>query len=166
MFRPSRRDFLLRTGKSMAESRQTIALAFREPPLRMFRLARGERASQRPNELMIEFGDPGSISARFLAKVPGPGIDLREAAMTFQYDESFGSAQLEAYERLLYDAMMGDQTLFHRLDIVEAGWQVVDPILRAWRADTGSTIPTYAPGSWGPTEADLLLDRDDRSWRN
>ena len=67
--------FFLRTGKSMAEDRQTISLAFREPPLRMFRLAHGQRTAQRPNELMIEFRDPGSISARFLAKEPGPAME-------------------------------------------------------------------------------------------
>jgi glucose-6-phosphate 1-dehydrogenase len=149
--------FLLRTGKCMAESRQTIALAFREPPLRMFRLARGERAAQRPNELMIEFRDPGSISARFLAKAPGPGIDLREAAMAFQYDESFGSDQLEAYERLLYDAMMGDQTLFTDAEGIERLWELSTPLL-----ESPPRIHPYPTGSWGPPAATRLVEP--RKW--
>ena len=144
--------FFLRTGKAMAESRQTIALAFREPPLRMFRLARGQRAGQRPNELMIEFRDPGSISERFLAKAPGPGIELREAAMTFKYDESFGTDQLEAYERLLYDAMMGDQTLFTDAAGIERLWELATPLL-----EDPPRIQTYPKGSWGPPSSARLV---------
>ena len=61
--------------------------------------------------------------------------------------------------------MTGDQTLFHRMDIVEAGWQIVQPILDAWARDTASPLPAYAPGSWGPAEADSLLERDGRRWQ-
>jgi glucose-6-phosphate 1-dehydrogenase len=143
--------FFLRTGKCMAENRQTIALAFREPPLRMFRLASGQRASQRPNELMIEFRDPGSISERFLAKQPGPGIDLHEAAMTFTYDDASGT-QLEAYERLLYDAMMGDQTLFTDADGIERLWQLSEPLL-----ENPPRLQRYPKGSWGPRAAERLV---------
>jgi glucose-6-phosphate 1-dehydrogenase len=145
--------FFLRTGKSMAENRQSIALAFREPPLRMFTLARGQHAAQRPNELMIEFRDPGSISARFLAKEPGPAMDLREAAMTFQYDEdSFGEGQLEAYERLLHDAMLGDQTLFTDAAGIERLWELSTPLLQH-----PPRLHPYEPGSWGPAAARKLL---------
>ena len=70
------------------------------------------------------------------------------------------------YETLLFDTMAGDQTLFHRMDMVEAGWCVVDPILEAWQRDTRSKIPTYEPGTWGPAEADLLIEHDGRSWRD
>jgi glucose-6-phosphate 1-dehydrogenase len=144
--------FLLRTGKSMAESRQSIALVFREPPLRMFRLARGQRTSQRPNELMIDFRDPGSISAHFLAKDPGPALDLREGEMTFRYGKSQAMEQLEAYERLLYDAMMGDQTLFTDADGIERLWEVSAPLLK----DPPRLHP-YKPGSWGPAAAQKLV---------
>jgi glucose-6-phosphate 1-dehydrogenase len=143
--------FFLRTGKCMAESRQTIVLAFREPPLRMFRLASGQRTSQRPNELLIEFRDPGSISERFLAKQPGPGIDLHEAAMTFTYDDSSGT-QLEAYERLLYDAMMGDQTLFTDAEGIERLWQLSEPLL-----EHPPRLQRYPEGSWGPKAAERLV---------
>jgi glucose-6-phosphate 1-dehydrogenase len=69
------------------------------------------------------------------------------------------------YETLLFDIMTGDQTLFHRMDIVEAGWEIVDPILEAWQSDRRTPVPGYAPGSYGPTEAELLLEREDRQWR-
>jgi glucose-6-phosphate 1-dehydrogenase len=144
--------FFLRTGKCMAESRQTAVLAFREPPLRMFRLARGQRSSQRPNELLIEFRDPGSISTHFLAKEPGPGMDLHEAAMTFSYDGSSGSNLLEAYERLLYDAMMGDQTLFTDAEGIERLWQLSTPVL-----EHPPRLHTYSKGSWGPSAAKRLV---------
>jgi glucose-6-phosphate 1-dehydrogenase len=143
--------FFLRTGKCMAENRQTIALAFREPPLRMFRLASGQRTAQRPNELLIEFRDPGSIRERFLAKQPGPGIDLSEAAMTFTYADADGT-QLEAYERLLYDAMMGDQTLFTDADGIERLWQLSEPLLA-----NPPRLHRYPEGSWGPKAADRLI---------
>ncbi|HST26064.1 MAG TPA: glucose-6-phosphate dehydrogenase [Gaiellaceae bacterium] len=143
--------FYLRTGKSLAQDRQTISLAFREPPLRMFRLARGQRTSQRPNELMIEFRDPGSISQRFLAKQPGPSMDLREAAMTFSYD-ALGSDQLEAYERLLHDAMLGDQTLFTDAEGIERLWQLSTPLL-----EHPPRLHPYEQGSWGPAAAQRLI---------
>ena len=149
--------FYLRTGKCMAESRQTVSLAFREPPLRMFRLARGQRASQRPNELTIEFRDPGSISQRFLTKQPGPGIDLNEAAMTFRYDDSRESGLLEAYERLLYDAMHGDQMLFTDAAGIERLWQVSTPLL-----ENPPRLHPYPKGSWGPAAAQRLIAP--RSW--
>ncbi len=144
--------FLLRTGKCMAESRQTVSLAFREPPLRMFRLARGQRASQRPNELVIEFRDPGSISQRFLAKEPGPAMDLHEATMTFRYDDGLDTGQLEAYERLLHDAMLGDQGLFTDSAGIERLWELSTPLL-----DHPSRIHPYARGSWGPAAAMRLI---------
>jgi glucose-6-phosphate 1-dehydrogenase len=144
--------FFLRTGKCLAENRQTVSLAFREPPLRMFRLARGQRASQRPNELVIEFRDPGSISQRFLAKEPGPAMDLHEAAMTFRYDDGLNSGQLEAYERLLHDAMLGDQGLFTDSAGIERLWELSTPLL-----DHPSRIHPYARGSWGPAAATRLI---------
>jgi glucose-6-phosphate 1-dehydrogenase len=144
--------FFLRTGKCMEENRQTIALAFREPPLRMFRLASGQRTSQRPNELLIEFRDPGSISERFLAKQPGPGIDLHEAAMTFSYGDDSSGTQLEAYERLLYDAMMGDQTLFTDAEGIERLWQLSEPLL-----EHPPRLQRYPEGSWGPKSAERLV---------
>ncbi len=144
--------FYLRTGKSMAESRQAIVLAFREPPLRMFKLVHGLPHSTRPNELLIDFRDPGSISTRFLAKAPGPAMDLAEATMTFRYQDSLGSGQLEAYARLLRDAMLGDQTLFTDAAGIERLWEVSSRVL-----EDPPRLHPYDPGSWGPRAAESLI---------
>ena len=145
--------FYLRTGKCLAESRQLVTLVFHEPPLRMFRLAAGESARSRPNELVIEFRDPGSISTRFLAKEPGPRLALRETAMTFRYEDSFADGkELEAYERLIYDAMLGDQTLFTDADGIERLWEVASPLL-----ESPPPLHRYRRGSWGPKAADELI---------
>jgi glucose-6-phosphate 1-dehydrogenase len=144
--------FFLRTGKCMAEGRQVIALVFREPPLRMFRLAAGQHLSQRPNELVVDFRDPGSISERFLAKEPGPTMSLRESAMTFRYEESPTAEHLEAYERLLRDAMLGDQTLFTDAEGIERLWEVSMPVL-----ENPPRLHPYRGGSWGPRAAQRLI---------
>jgi glucose-6-phosphate 1-dehydrogenase len=149
--------FFLRTGKSLAKSCQVITLAFHEPPLRMFTVASDGAATSRPNELVIEFQDPGSISANFLAKKPGPDIELREVAMRFDYDSAFEQRELEGYERLVHDAMLGDQTLFTRGDGIERLWNVSEPLLQ-----DPPTLETYEPGSWGPESVDELIAP--RSW--
>jgi glucose-6-phosphate 1-dehydrogenase len=87
--------------------------------------------------------------------------------MDFSYAKYFEAEPATGYETLLFDAMTGDQTLFHRMDMVEAGWQAVAPILEEWKRDTRARVPTYPAGSWGPPEADVLIERDSgREWRN
>jgi glucose-6-phosphate 1-dehydrogenase len=141
--------FYLRTGKRMAETRRVITIAFRDPPRRMFESSNGFG----PNELVFELGDPGSISTSFLAKVPGPTMELGPARFRFDYDESFTSAhQLEAYERLIHDALMGDRTLFTRADGIERLWAVSSPLL----SDPPDVHP-YFPGTWGPPAAESLI---------
>ncbi len=144
--------FFLRTGKALAESCQVITLAFHEPPLRMFTLAGDAPAASRPNELVIDFQDPGSISANFLAKKPGPDIELREVAMTFEYDSAFEQRELEGYERLVHDAMLGDQTLFTRGDGIERLWEVSTPLL-----DDPPALEVYEPECWGPESTEELI---------
>lgn len=85
--------------------------------------------------------------------------------MDFEYDEHFGSEVATGYERLLHDAFLGDQTLFQRADMVEAGWNIVAPVLDLWEALAVRDFPNYAAGSWGPKEASDLLARDGRQWR-
>ena len=149
--------FFLRTGKSLAESCQVITLAFHEPPLRMFTLASETAPTSRPNELVIDFKDPGSISAAFLAKKPGPDIELREVAMKFDYDSAFEQRELEGYERLVHDAMLGDQTLFTRGDGIERLWHVSEPLL-----EDPPKLELYEPESWGPKSVDELISP--RTW--
>jgi glucose-6-phosphate 1-dehydrogenase len=138
--------FLLRSGKSLAASRQVVTLGFHEPPLRMFRVGRKDMPAGRGNEIVIDFADPGSITAEFLAKVPGAEMSLGSAQMAFRYHDSFcGANGLEGYERLILDAMLGDQTLFTRADGVERLWEISAPFL-----DNPPPAEPYAPGSWGP----------------
>jgi glucose-6-phosphate 1-dehydrogenase len=101
------------------------------------------------NHLTFDLGDPGSISASFLVKDPGAELDLTEAHMDFSYDHD---GLLEAYERLIYDALIGDKTLFARSDGIERLWEVVQPVL-----DEAPPVIPYAAGSWGPSEADELI---------
>ena len=86
--------------------------------------------------------------------------------MDFNYVEHFGEQIATGYERLLYDCMIGDATLFQRADMVEAAWSVVTPILDVWQAIPPRGFPNYASGSWGPPDADKLLTDDGREWKN
>jgi glucose-6-phosphate 1-dehydrogenase len=155
--------FYLRTGKRLRRRWTEIAVQFKRAPLMLFRETPVE--CMNPNVLALRIQPDEGISLSFDAKVPGPLERLATVTMDFSYAEYFKTEPSTGYETLLFDAMTGDQTLFHRMDIVEAGWQVVEPILKAWQADTVSTLPVYSPGSDGPAEADYLLDRDDRQWR-
>jgi glucose-6-phosphate 1-dehydrogenase len=141
--------FLLRSGKRMAGRRQVITLGFRQPPLKMFRVRRGHTPNGRHNEIVIDFADPGSITASFLAKEPGAHMTLGAADLTFSYANSFRTDHgLEGYERLLLDAMSGDQSLFTSAEAIERLWEVSAPLL-----DNPPPVQRYAPGSWGPQPA-------------
>jgi glucose-6-phosphate 1-dehydrogenase len=142
--------FYMRTGKRLHRSGHAITIAFCEPPRRVFELA---PQIDDPNLLTFDLGEPGSITATFLAKEPGATMRLGPAAMTFEYEESFSTAlQLEAYERLLHDAMIGDRMLFTSAEGIERLWEISEPLLRR-----PPPIHPYAPGSWGPPEAEQLV---------
>ena len=134
--------FLLRTGKQLPQGRRVVTIAFREPALRMF----ATRDGFRPNELVFEIAEPGGITANFLAKVPGATMELGPASLEFHYEESFCTQnQLEAYERLIHDAIIGDATLFNRADGIERLWEIATPLI-----ENPPPVEPYAPGSWGP----------------
>ena len=142
--------FYLRTGKCLAESRHLVALDFREPPMRMFP---NEVQHQGANQLVFELSEPGSITADFQAKVPGASMELGPARMTFNYDQSFcAENQLEAYERLIHDAMLGDGTLFTSAEGIERLWAISADVL-----DHPPKLHPYEPGSWGPSQAEDLI---------
>jgi glucose-6-phosphate 1-dehydrogenase len=144
--------FLLRSGKSLAASRQLVTLGFHEPPLRMFPVDAAGTRNGRRNEITIDFADPGSIDLSFLAKEPGAQMRLSQARMVFRYADSFCAANsLEGYERLLLEAMLGDQSLFTSSAAIERLWEISAPVL-----DDPPAVQPYAPGSWGPQPA---LDR-------
>jgi glucose-6-phosphate 1-dehydrogenase len=139
----------------MAESRHLVTLVFREPPRRIFPLDCRYAAEAFGNDhLTFELGEPGSISAGFLAKVPGPALRLGEASMSFSYADAFGGAmsQLEPYERLIHDVMVGDRTLFTTSSGIERLWEISAPLL-----ENPPPAEPYAPGSWGPVGIDDLI---------
>ena len=156
--------FYLRTGKKLAQRTTHIVVQFKRAPFILFRDTPVDCLN--PNLLFLRIQPDEGISLSFDAKVPGPLEHLETVTMDFSYAQHFKQEPSTGYETLLFDAMTGDQTLFHRMDIVEAGWQVVEPILRRWTEDTRSPIPHYAAGTMGPKQADVLLDGDERRWRN
>ncbi len=155
--------FYLRTGKRMPKRVTEIAIHFRRVPFVLFRNTPIEHL--RANQLIIRLQPDEGIELRFGAKIPGAVMDVGTVNMDFSYSDHFGSRPSTGYERLLYDCMIGDATLFQRADMVETGWQVITPILDVWKALPPRTFPNYAAGTWGPKEADELLARDSRHWR-
>jgi glucose-6-phosphate 1-dehydrogenase len=156
--------FYLRTGKRMATRFTEITIQFKEAPLMLFRDTPVDQL--KPNLLVIQIQPEEGISLRFGAKVPGPNVNIGAVRMNFKYVDYFGSSPSTGYETLLYDCMTGDSTLFQRADMVEAGWSIVDPILKSWDEHAARDFPNYAAGTWGPKEADDLLERDGRHWRS
>jgi glucose-6-phosphate 1-dehydrogenase len=147
--------FYLRSGKRLAESRHLLTIAFAQPPRRMFPLDCSQIAESFGHDhLTFELGDPGSISASFLAKVPGPTIQLGEAHMHFSYADTFGGAEhaLDPYERLIHDVLVGDRTFFTSSEAIERLWEISEPVL-----ENPPPTLTYAPGSWGPPGSDGLI---------
>jgi glucose-6-phosphate 1-dehydrogenase len=126
------------------------SLSFRPPARDLFSDADVRKMNQ--NRLILRLGPDEGIDVSFLAKVPGPVIDLDLARMTFEYEGSFGSELIEAYERLIHDALMGDRTLFNRADGIGRSWEIISGVL-----DNPPPLHTYAQGSWGPEEADALI---------
>jgi glucose-6-phosphate 1-dehydrogenase len=111
------------------------------------------------------------VSVNFEVKEPGAAVALTSAIeiapvdMRFDYAEAFGEVAAPAYETLLLDVMIGEATLFTRSDEVEAAWRVVDPLINYWEQHAPKRMPTYAAGSWGPREADELIEKDGVEWR-
>ncbi len=155
--------FYVRTGKRLAKRHTEITVQFKRTPFELFRNAPFHKLHT--NTLVIQIQPVEGISLSFGAKVPGPVLRVGSVDMSFEYSKYFGAAAYTGYEVLLYDCMIGDATLFQRADMVEAGWSVVDPILDVWKALPPRRFPNYAGGTWGPKEADELMERDEREWR-
>jgi len=155
--------FYLRTGKRLAKRVTEIAIQFRRTPFMLFR--KTPIKDPRTNRLVIHIQPDEGISWRFAAKVPGSVMKLGLVNMDFDYARDFGKSHSTGYERLLYDCMMGDATLFQRADMVEAGWAAIEPVIDVWKALPPRGFPNYTAGSWGPKEADELMHRDGRAWR-
>ena len=155
--------FYLRTGKRMAKRHTEIAIQFKRIPFALFRNAPMHK--RHTNTLVIQIQPVEGISLSFGAKIPGPLLRVGSVDMSFDYSNYFGADAYTGYEVLLYDCMIGDATLFQRADMVEGGWSVVDPVLDVWRALPPRKFPNYASGTWGPAEANQLMELDDRQWR-
>ena len=155
--------FYLRTGKRLAARVTEIAIQFKRAPFMLFRDT--PIGSLTTNQLVLRIQPNEGISLRFGAKMPGPIMRQAPVEMDFSYHDYFGTNPATGYERLLYDCMVGDQTLFQRADMVEAGWQVLEPVLDVWNALPPRNFPNYPAASWGPKEADELLEREGRAWR-
>jgi glucose-6-phosphate 1-dehydrogenase len=137
--------FFLRTGKRMASGQRIISIAFREPPKSMFPGDSG-LSSQGPDHLTFDLADESKVSLSFYGKKPGPGMRLNKQSLQFAMHETgLGGDVLEAYERLILDAMRGDHTLFCSADGIERLWEVSETLL-----ESPPPVRIYAPGSWGP----------------
>lgn len=153
--------FYLRTGKFLPEKLSEVVVRFRSPPLTLFQKQFDTEVY--PNDLIIRIQPDEGVSWRLNGKVPGGQMNIKPVALDFLYKTTFHVEPPEAYERLIHDAMLGDQTLFIRGDEAEAAWAVVDPIEQGWAAS--KNVPQeYAPGSWGPKKAFDLIEHDGRRW--
>ena len=158
--------FYLRTGKRMPERKTEIVVQFRPVPHSIF-ASRGAKAV--PNRLVIGIQPEENIQLSLMAKVPGldrDGIRLRPVPLDIAMDDAFGGPKKRiAYERLLLDLIEGEQTLFVRRDEVEAQWSWIDAIRAGW-AEHGLKPRRYTAGSWGPSAAIALTERDGASWHD
>jgi glucose-6-phosphate 1-dehydrogenase len=155
--------FYLRTGKRMPCRGTEIVIQFKSAPFILFEKTPVDRLKS--NLLVIRIQPDEGISLSFGAKIPGPVVELGTVNMDFQYKDYFGSNPSTGYERLLYDCMLGDATLFQRADMIEAGWKVVEPVQDVWNALPPRDFPNYPAGSWGPEESDELTANDGFKWR-
>ncbi|HYL76165.1 MAG TPA: glucose-6-phosphate dehydrogenase [Bryobacteraceae bacterium] len=154
--------FYLRTGKALPKRATEIAIQFKKAPFVLFRKTAVDRLES--NRLVLHLQPDEGISLSFGAKIPGPVVQIGGVNMSFNYTDYFNATPQTGYERLLYDCMLGDATLFQRSDMVEAAWHVVAPILDVWEALPPRRFPNYAAGTWGPAESDEMLAKDHRHW--
>jgi glucose-6-phosphate 1-dehydrogenase len=152
----------VRTGKRLAARVTEVALQFHEVPFLAFEGALTREL--RPNVLVLRIQPHERISLHFGAKVPGEAFRVQSVSMDFGYEQAIAEQGMDGYTRLLFDAMIGDPTLFIRTDEVEQAWRIVDPYLEAW-SEPGGGLHFYPAGTWGPHIADLLLQRSGDTWR-
>jgi glucose-6-phosphate 1-dehydrogenase len=155
--------FYLRTGKRLPKRASEVAIQFREVPQVLFNAH--PDIPLEPTVLTLRVQPEEGLSMRIASKRPGPKARIYPVKMEFNYTSSFGGVSPEAYERLMLDVMAGDATLFMRRDAVEAAWQFVMPILETWEQERVLNLPEYQCGTWGPVEADRLMEADGRQWR-
>jgi glucose-6-phosphate 1-dehydrogenase len=155
--------FYLRTGKAMPHRASEVAVQFKDIPQILFNA--NAQQPQPPNVLALRIQPEEGLSLRIVSRVPGTRAQTHPVEMDFQYSDVFGRPSPEAYERLLLDVMAGDASRFMRRDAVEASWAWITKILEGWQQQGVRWLPEYSAGSWGPVEADRLIQQDGRTWR-
>jgi glucose-6-phosphate 1-dehydrogenase len=153
----------LRTGKALPLRASEVAVQFKDIPQILFNA--NPQKPQAPNVLTLRIQPEEGLSLRIVSRVPGTRAQTHPVEMNFKYGEVFGRPSPEAYERLLLDVMAGDASRFMRRDAVEASWAWVTQILDAWENLGQRWLPEYQAGTWGPVEADRLIQHDSRTWR-
>ena len=154
--------FYLRTGKRLSCKSSEVSIQFRPVPHQSF--PSSALGDWQPNRLVMHIQPDEGIMLRFQAKRPGLLVRLSPVDMRFSYLETFKVNPPDAYETLLLDVMRGDMTLFKRMDLIEAAWSVVTPVLESWEAVSPENFPNYSAGTWGPEEAEVLIAQDGRRW--
>jgi len=154
--------FYLRTGKRLAETVSEVSIRFRAVPHQAFPVS--GKMGRHPDRLVMCIQPDEGIVLKFYAKQPGPEMHLKPVTMHFSYQEEFKRPSPEAYETLLWDIMLKDQTLFMRADQVEAAWRILMPVLEEWANTEPDDFPNYGSGTWGPEEAEGLISADGRYW--
>ncbi len=154
--------FYLRTGKRMAENISSICVRFKRPPQNLLRHIRNAPAQS--NWIMLGIQPDDCLKMEMQVKVPGLDFQTRTISLDATYRKE-DEVDVEAYEGLLLDAMLGEQSLFLRIDEVESAWRVVDPVLKVWAMER-EFVTAYPAGSWGPRGTYRLFDHDDQFWRH
>jgi glucose-6-phosphate 1-dehydrogenase len=140
-----------------------VAVQFKEIPQILFNT--NPQQPQPPNVLALRIQPEEGLSLRIVSRVPGTRAETHPVEMSFKYCDVFGKPSPEAYERLLLDVMAGDASRFMRRDAVEASWAWITDILEGWSQQGLRWLPEYQAGTWGPVEADRMIQKDGRSWR-
>jgi glucose-6-phosphate 1-dehydrogenase len=153
--------FYLRSGKGMSCRSTQIVIQFREPPHLLFN--NSNQKTPEANRLVIQIQPGEGIQLHFQSKVPNQDMKMRMSELDFSFDQN-ETEKSDAYQRLLLDAIQGDASLFARSDEVETAWQIIDPIIKAWRSPAAPKLMIYEPGLWGPIESRAWIESQGRSW--
>lgn len=156
--------FYIRSGKRLAAHTTEVVIGFRRAPLLLFGTQMESEIP--PNRLVMHIQPEEGITLDIHAKRPGPKIQISNVPLNFNYKEFGEGNAATGYETLLYDCMIGETTLFHRYDSVDASWRIVNPILDVWQALPARDFPNYAAGTWGPRSSDELIAKDGHAWHH
>jgi glucose-6-phosphate 1-dehydrogenase len=155
--------FYVRSGKHLPKRVTEIAIQFKKTPHHLFTSLPADHLGH--NNIVIRIQPDEGISLKFSSKIPGSSMRMRPVTMDFRYGSSFGGRLADAYTRLILDCMLGDATLYARGDSVDVAWSLITPIHEGWKSNKKSKVFEYPAGTWGPKEADSLLQTDERRWR-